>query len=159
MFGDSRARDLQARRYVEIEEEMVRVGGRLEPLLAEVEEAGDPQLLFDLDKAGVWADRLVSAGLPSALTKVMTEAGLDESRISELAALVSDRWLMDGVRQRGLLLVPLVASLKGFVAEVQAQRASVLVGETYVQILDAPDGYFEPPFLEREAQPRARPHD
>ena len=156
MFADERARERQALRYVEIEEEMVKVAERIEPLLLEIDRAGDPKLLSDPDKAEVWADRFAASGLPLALMKVMTEVGFDEARINEMASLVSDRWLMDGVKRRGLLLAQFASNLRGFVAEVRAQRVSVLAGETYVYV-EGQEGS-EAPFVDREEQARARPN-
>ena len=49
-------------------------------------------------------------------------------------------------------------ALQEFVGEVQAQRESVLAGETYVQVPEEQDGAFELPFVERHVLPRARPH-
>jgi hypothetical protein len=158
VFGDDAAVELHRQGYLKIERKMAEAADKLGRLLPEAQKQAEASGFFDRDRLSAWLDALAQAGFSQPMFELMKKAGLDDSQISRLAALITHRAFIELAKAIGLAVKPLVVHLQHLVEEVRKERETVLAGETYVPAPRQPETAFEEEvYPDPEARLRPKP--
>jgi hypothetical protein len=134
LAGDETGVEKQRDGYMEIEQAMIAMAGKLGEMLHAVQKEVDEEPQFHPKNFEPLLRGLSRMGLPEQTRRAMSEAGADLGEINGLSALLRDPEVVELACANGLFLLSFVTSLQLFVREVQGEREIVHAGETYVPV-------------------------